>query len=125
MQIGVVARELDMPASTIRYYEKIGLIGRQARKGGRRDIGRDTLLILRFIQLAQAAGFTIAEIRSLLDSYSADPSPAGMWKPFAEAKRTEIRERIAKLALADDVLKALLSCRCDTLADCVRAADEQ
>ena len=61
MQIGDVARKLDMPASTIRYYEKVGLIERQQRVSGRRQFNDRALFALRFVQLAQAAGFTIGE----------------------------------------------------------------
>ena len=123
MKIGDVAERLGMPASTIRYYEKVGLIERQRRVSGRRSFDDRALFALRFIQLAQAAGFTIAEMKSLLESYARDPSPAGLWKPFAEAKQVTIRQQIETLQQTDRVLTELLSCRCSTLAECVRLAD--
>ncbi len=123
MKIGDVAERLGMPASTIRYYEKVGLIERQRRVSGRRSFDERALFALRFIQLAQAAGFTIAEMKSLLETYARDPSPAGLWKPFAETKQETIRQQIETLQQTDRVLTELLNCRCSTLAECVRLAD--
>ena len=76
---GFVAEELGIPASTIRYYEKVGLIEPQRRVSSRRSIDERAIFTLKFIQLAQAAGFSLAEARSLLDSYAKDPNPSGMW----------------------------------------------
>ena len=123
MKIGDVAERLGIPASTIRYYEKVGLIERQRRVSGRRYFDDRALFALRFIQLAQAAGFTIAEMKSLLESYAKDPSPAGLWKPFAETKQVSIRQQIETLQQMDRVLTELVNCRCSTLAECVRLAD--
>ena len=123
MKIGDVAERLGIPASTIRYYEKVGLIERQRRVSGRRYFDDRALFALRFIQLAQAAGFTIAEMKSLLESYAKDPSPVGLWKPFAEMKQVTIRQQIETLQQMDRVLTELVNCRCSTLAECVRLAD--
>ena len=122
MRIGMVSDRLGVPASTIRYYEKVGLIERQHRVSGRREFNDRALLVLQFVQLAQSAGFTIAETRALLESYVDDPSPAGMWQPFAQAKRGSIREQIKSLRQMDRVLAALLSCECATLDECVALA---
>ena len=104
MNIGHVAEQLGIPASTIRYYEKVGLIERQNRVSGRRNFDDRALVALRFVRIAQAAGFTIAEIKSLLDSYTRDPSPAGLWKPFAETKQKLVKTSYyLKLTLSQEV----------------------
>ena len=123
MQIGDVARKLDMPASTIRYYEKVGLIERQQRVSGRRQFNDRALFALRFVQLAQAAGFTIGETKSLLESYAKDPSSTGIWKPFAETKQLEVRQQIDTLQQMDRVLTGLIGCRCSSLEACVALAN--
>ena len=123
MNIGDVAEQLRIPASTIRYYEKVGLIERQRRVSGRRCFDDRALVALRFVQIAQAAGFTIAEIKSLLESHARDPSPAGLWKPFAEKKQVTIRQQIKTLRQMDHILAELINCRCSTLAECIRLAD--
>jgi DNA-binding transcriptional MerR regulator len=55
------------------------------------------IFALRLIQLAQAAGFTLAETKSLLESSARNSRPASVWKPFARAKRAEIQKQIALL----------------------------
>lgn len=122
MKIGTVAQSLNIPASTLRYYEKVGLIDHQRRVSGRREFDSDALQALKFIQLAQAAGFSINEIKSLLKSYDQDPSPAGMWHPFAISKQKTIRKQIDDLKNMDRVLSKLLACECRTLGECVESS---
>ena len=120
MKIGDVAEQLGIPASTIRYYEKVGLIGPQRRVSGRRSIDERAIFTLKFIQLAQAAGFSLAEMQSLLDSYAKDPNPGGMWLALAKEKKAAVRARIESLAQMDRILSELLKCRCATLDECVK-----
>ena len=70
IQIGDVAKQLNIPASTIRYYEKIGLIKNQSRVSGRRCFDQNTLSTLQFIKLAQSVGFTITETKGLLEHFN-------------------------------------------------------
>lgn len=119
MKIGVLADKLGMPASTIRYYERIGLLDHQRRVAGRRVFDERALFTLKFVQLAQAAGFSIAEAKSLLENHAADPSHDGLWQPFAEAKQQVIRQQIKDLKRMDRILSALLACECSTLDECV------
>jgi DNA-binding transcriptional MerR regulator len=125
MQIGTIADELGLPASTIRYYEKVGLIERQRRVSGRRQFDERAVLNLKFVQLAQAAGFSIAETKQLLRHHREDPSPLGLWKPVAEEKRKAIRGQIGALRQMDGILTELMKCECETLDQCVRAADSK
>ena len=97
MKIGDVAAELGIPASTIRYYEKVGLIEPQRRVSGQRAIDDKAVSTLRFVQLAQAAGFSIAEMRTLQDGYSADPHAGRMWRTLAGEKQTAVRDQISAL----------------------------
>ena len=122
MKIGEVAKRLDMPSSTIRYYEKKGLINPPERVSGKREFGTSTLVTLRFIQLCQAAGFTVAEIRSLLEHYIEDSSKDGLWQPAVKTKRAEIRKQIDELRQVDVVLGELMKCRCESIEQCVSLA---
>lgn len=119
MKIGDVSTRLGMPASTIRYYEKIGLIDPQHRISGRREFDDSALFALKFVRLSQAAGFTLAETKSLLDANADDPSPAGIWKSLAAGKRSTIRTQIEELKQMDRILSELLSCSCTSLTECV------
>ena len=122
MKIGDVASALDIPASTIRYYERAGLLGPQRRVAGRREFDEAAIRTLRFVRLAKSAGFTLDEIRQLRDQYDRSSVPAEVWQPLAHAKQAAIQEKIAELRAMDAVLGELLSCRCPTVADCVERA---
>lgn len=124
MKIGDVSRQLGIPASTIRYYEREGLIDRQSRVSGRREFNAQAVFALRFVQLAQAAGFSIHEMKSLLQRYDQDPSPSGMWRSLTAAKRQSVREQIKDLRRMNRILGKLLDCDCETLNECVEIALE-
>ncbi len=119
MKIGDVSEKLGMPSSTIRYYEKIGLIGIQHRVSGRRSFDDRALFALEFVRLAQAAGFTISETKTLLDTYESDPSAKGAWVSQAQEKRLEIQSKMKELKQMDVILSAILSCKCSTLTECI------
>jgi len=122
LKIGEVSKRLGIPSSTIRYYEKNGLIPPPERVSGKRDFNTNTLVTLRFIQLCQAAGFTISEIRSLVENYKSDPSKDGLWQPAVGSKRAEVRNRIEELKRVDAVLGELMKCRCNSIEQCVGLA---
>ena len=110
MRIGDVAAELGIPASTIRYYEKVGLIEPQQRVSGQRAIDDKAVSTLRFVQLAQAAGFSIAEMRTLQDGYSGDPHVGRMWRTLAGEKQTAVSDQISAFKQMDRLLSEMLKC---------------
>ncbi len=127
MKIGKVAEKLGIPASTIRYYEKVGLIDPQRRVSGQREFDQQTLLALRIIKLAQAVGFTLDETKTLRNSYTqGDQSlQSRNWIPFAKAKRAEIRQQIQQLQEMDQILSDVISCQCVSLESCVEQTREK
>ena len=62
LSIGEVARRTDVAPTTLRYYEKIGLLTPPSRAGGQRRYDDAVLSRLEVIGLCKAAGFTLAEI---------------------------------------------------------------
>lgn len=67
LQIGDLARAADVPVSTIRYYERIGLLHPTARSESRyRLYGEKAVDEVQFIRRAQGLGFTLPEIAGLL-----------------------------------------------------------
>lgn len=119
MKIAEVSKRVGLPASTIRYYEKIGLVEPQRRESGRRVFDGKALFTLEFVRLAQTTGFTIEETKSLLAAYGDDSSAAGAWKEMAASKRREIRAKTAELLRMDGILTEMLSCSCVSLTECV------
>ena len=69
--IGQLAQAAGVPTTTVRYYERIGLLEPEGRSAGNyRLYGRASLEKLRFIKAAQAIGFTLDDIRALLGDAS-------------------------------------------------------
>lgn len=68
MTIGKAARSLGIHVETIRYYERRGLIEKPTEKRGAfRVYPPETLVRLRNIKHAQSLGFSLEEIKTLLD----------------------------------------------------------
>jgi MerR family mercuric resistance operon transcriptional regulator len=67
MTIGDLARAAGVPTSTVRYYERAGLLRPRARSASNyRLYSAEDLHRLRFIRAAQATGFTLEDITHLL-----------------------------------------------------------
>ena len=67
LSIGEVASRAGVRASSIRYYESVGVLPEPVRESGRRRYGPDAVDRLRAIAVAQQAGFSLDEISELLD----------------------------------------------------------
>lgn len=119
MKIGDVSEKLGIPASTIRYYEQVGLIDPPKRVSGRRDFDEKTIFALEFVRLSQAAGFTIAETKSLFKSYARDQNVGGAWRQLASQKRSDVRNQVQALQQVDAILSELISCKCESFTDCI------
>ena len=90
MSIGQVASRAGVRPSALRYYEGVGLLPPPERENGRRcydgEVLREVLDRLAVVRVAQQAGFTISEIRTLLDGFSEDTPPSERWRVLAEEK---------------------------------------
>ena len=118
MTIGEVAREAGLRTSAIRYYEGAGLLPEPARAGGQRRYDRDVLTRLAVIRMAQEAGFTIGEIRTLLTGFPEGTPASERWTELARRKLPEVDARLERLRAVRDVLVESLSCGCLTLEAC-------
>lgn len=67
LTIGKLAAAGRVNVETVRYYQRIGLLEEPARVGGVRHYGNAHLARLRFIRRGKEAGFSLEEIRELLD----------------------------------------------------------
>ncbi|MEM6107819.1 MerR family transcriptional regulator [Mycobacterium sp. 050272] len=115
LTIGDVARETGVAATTLRYYEQIGLLPSPARLSGRRRYDDSILARLEVIRLCKSAGFTLEEIQ-LLFADDAPGRPAS--RALAQAKLAEIDDQIASLARARAVIEWGMSCTCPSIDAC-------
>lgn len=113
MTIGQLADATNTAATTLRYYDDIGLVRPAGRVGGQRRYHRRAARRLRVIADCQQAGFTLEEIARLLDG-------AGDWHELARQKRAELERRIADLQEAVHLVDEALTCGCEHLEGCER-----
>jgi len=112
MKIGELSRAAGVSVDTVRYYEHRGLIPKVARTGsGYRTYSAYDVRRLKFIVHAKELGFTLDEIGRLL-SLRSDGSDCGGVKALAEAKASEVEERIKKMSRMKSVLLELAR-QCD------------
>ena len=105
LTIGSLAAAGGVGVETVRYYQRRGLLQTPTRDREIRRYGSEDLRRLRFIRQAQAAGFTLEEIKELLDlDASEDRSRA---RELAKARVSALDEKIAELQKARDALKRL------------------
>lgn len=125
MAIGEVARRAGINASAIRYYEKAGLLAEPERVNGRRRYGPEVLDLLAVIRVAQRAGFTIAETRTLVHGFSAEDPPSERWQVLAREKLAEVEALIDRAQAMKRLLERGLRCGCLSIDDCALLEEER
>lgn len=114
--IGEMSEMTGLSADTLRYYERIGLLPAPARNpGGRRVYRERDLGRIRFIQRAQAIGFSLEEIGQLL-RFREDPTGSSRAvRELAVRKHKAVREQMGLLRRMEAELGLLTSiCRGDS-----------
>ncbi|MCY1214406.1 Cu(I)-responsive transcriptional regulator [compost metagenome] len=124
MDIAEVARRTGLPSSTLRYYEKKGLIRSLSHQGTRRWFGPGILDQLGLISLGQAAGLSLDEIRTM---FSPDGEP-NIDRDLLLARAEEIDALIKRLKAMSHGLRHAAACpapshlQCPTFKRLLKAA---
>jgi DNA-binding transcriptional MerR regulator len=114
MTIGEVARRAGVATSTVRYYERRGLLEADARMSGQRRYRPESLRRLVFVGMLQDAGLSLDDIAGVLEAGS-----VAEWKEIAGRRLELLDEEIRQLELARSYLSGALLCRYDHPAtDC-------
>ena len=109
MKIGQLAERAGIPAPTVRYYERRGLLAPPDRApNGYRVYESDALERLQFIGRAKAAGLTLAEVRDVIDIWADGRKPCAHVANVLDAKLAELRQRRRELAAAERGLVELI-----------------
>jgi len=115
MTIGEVSRRSGVPATTLRYYEQIGLLSAPARVSGQRRYGDAVLARLGVVGLCKSAGFSLEEI-ALLFADDAPGRPAS--RVLALAKLAQIDAQLETLSRARAVIAWGMRCTCPSIDAC-------
>lgn len=110
MRISELAESVGVPTSTVRYYERVGLMALPARtSSGYRDYGDDAAARLLFISRARRMGLSCEQITSLIPVWAGTNCGAAHDRVvrLIEEKRAEIAERIIELEQFDAQLVAV------------------
>ena len=108
MLIGDLADRAGLSAKAIRFYEQAGLLPQPPRtSSGYRDYPPGAVDRLAFIRHAQAAGFTLADIRGVLAIRDSGQAPCQHVSVLIGEHLAQVERRIAELTRTKDVLKDL------------------
>ncbi len=109
--IAGLARQGGVGVETVRYYQRRGLLGTPERAGGTglgggiRRYGEEDVRRLRFIRSAQVAGFTLEQIRELIELDAGEDRARA--RALANERLTALDARIAELEAARKSLRRL------------------
>jgi len=118
MTIGELSKAATVPTSTIRFYERRGLLKPDARtQSNYRAYSPRTAARLKFIRAAQATGFSLKDIREMLALTYLDGPPCDEVVALIERRLTDVKERLGELKRIHRALSLARSSCCKGGAD--------
>jgi Cu(I)-responsive transcriptional regulator len=121
LTIGALARATGTKVETIRYYERIGLLLQPARTatGNYRAYTAEHLGRLSFVRRSRDLGFTLDEVRALLDLADQRERGCAAVDAIARAHLADVERKIADLsALRQELREIIGRCGHGTVAEC-------
>lgn len=120
MNIGMVAERSGVPVKTIRYYESVGLIPSATRQANGYRCYTDTdVHTLLFIKRARNLGFSVEEVRDLLDLWRRRERTSAAVKALVDRHLDALDRKITELDSMRRTLADLARrCRGDQRPDC-------
>ncbi|MBI4342204.1 MAG: Cu(I)-responsive transcriptional regulator [Candidatus Omnitrophica bacterium] len=120
MNIGTIAEKSGVPPKTIRYYESIGLVRPADRRpNGYRSYTLFDMRTLNFIKRARSLGFSVEEVRDLLDLWQDKSRTSAAVKALAVRHVEALDHKIEELKSIRKTLADLVKrCRGDERPDC-------
>jgi MerR family mercuric resistance operon transcriptional regulator len=107
LTIGTLAREAEVGVEAVRFYQRKRLVDQPSRTvGGIRRYGAEHVARIRFIKAAQGLGFSLEEIRSLLQLD--DGVGCAQARKLGEEKLAVVRARLGQLERVESVLRTLV-----------------
>jgi MerR family transcriptional regulator, redox-sensitive transcriptional activator SoxR len=118
LTIGEVASRAGVATSSIRYYERIGLLPGPDRLGGQRRYDADVLGKLGFIGVAQSAGFKLREIKELIEGVDGANGLGEQMRSLSSQKLGEVEALLERTKAMKGWLEVAKECGCATPAEC-------
>jgi MerR family Zn(II)-responsive transcriptional regulator of zntA len=106
--IGQVADRAGTNPKTIRFYETIDLLPQPPRGQNRyRLYSKEMVDLLHFIKRAQGLGFTLSEIKEIVDLHRTGHAPCAHVRALLDRKIADLDQRLKDMAALRRKLKAL------------------
>jgi MerR family mercuric resistance operon transcriptional regulator len=120
LSIGEVSRLTGVHIETIRYYERVKMLPAPPRtEGGRRAYGQSHRRTLGFIRRARDLGFSLDEIRALLDLDGSRRPSCAEAREIASLHLVKVRAKLADLARLEAILsEAVAQCAANVTPKC-------
>lgn len=120
LAIGALSRRTGVNIETIRFYERIGVLPKPPRtQGGHRVYGRDHLKRLSFVRRSRELGFTLDEVRGLLQLVDGGHYTCAEVKTITLDHLADIRRKIADLRRLERTLSDMAGkCKGGRVPEC-------
>ncbi len=117
MKLGELAERTNTTASLIRYYEQ-GILPKPESMSDQRRYDEKVLEELKAIKIAQNIGFSLEEIKLLLETFRSSEEPSEECRNVTQQKLVEIDKIIAEAQAMKQILEHGISCHCTSLQGC-------
>ncbi len=120
LSIGELSRLTGVNIETIRYYERVKMLPAPPRtESGRRIYGPTERRVLAFIRRGRELGFTLGEVRALLDLGAPGEATCAEVEAIASAHLASVRAKLADLSRLESILaEAVEQCTGDAAPIC-------
>jgi MerR family transcriptional regulator, redox-sensitive transcriptional activator SoxR len=119
LTIGELSNRSGVAPSALRFYEGQGLITADRTNGNQRRYERAVLRRIAFIQAGRAAGISLAEIGSALDTLPSGRTPSRRdWERLSSRWREDLDARISTLEALRERLTTCIGCGCLSIDRC-------
>ena len=120
LTIGALSKRTGANIETIRYYARIGILPKPPRStGGQRLYTNEHRQRLVFIRRARELGFSLDEVRALLQLTGGRRNACATVKSITEKHIADIRQRVRELNRLEHALSSMVNqCRGGDTSDC-------
>ncbi len=120
LTIGALSKRTGANIETIRFYERIGILPKPPRSaGGHRIYSHDQLMRLGFVRRSRELGFSLDEVRGLLQLVDGGRYTCSEIKAITLDHLADVRRKIADLRRLEQTLAAVAGkCRGGKVPDC-------
>jgi DNA-binding transcriptional MerR regulator len=124
LTIGQLAHAAGVPVSTVRFYERRGILKPDSRTASNyRTYTHATAERLKFIRSAQSSGFSLKDVREMLGLTHSDAPPCEEINTLIERRLGDVREKLRELKRVEKALSVSLKSCCRSEPDWCRAIE--